>query len=486
MKDLYAGLFGARGLFSITGLGLLLTWIYGLLLGDTSFYFWFHMGFGCSLVVVAIVYRNRTKFVCNRALSWVCVFVMSSVPLFLTFPQLLTSAFSVGFGLLSGAGAAYLFSLWFYLYCTFDAKPAVNLVLLCMVFSAFIRLVLVLLLNIWPLLVYITLLLLPVGSLILMLKTASLLKYRFKQPSRQSGTRHTHPEATVAVESRGMIGASATRSSPSRNAWPALIALTLELFFYGLVFGVLHNVIADWSASTGAHILGQIFRLVLPLVLLLWVNAHGDNTRHRVLVMRALLLSTAFFALVLVFFGKAVDIVAPAIILAARNLVATLLYLTMFRVLRDIRNPYVVYSLGRATYELALVGGLFLLSQAGIAETITGLPANMIYFIVACVFLLLLNSFSRTTSSLRREITVDKKCIGATSFDEQCLEIGKRFRLTEREIEVMQFLCSGRSKKQIAGKLYLSEDTVRYHTKQIYRKLNVHSKQQLLDRIGLK
>jgi DNA-binding CsgD family transcriptional regulator len=485
---MYAGLFGARGLLSITGLGLLLTWIYGLLLGDTDFYFWFHMGFGCSLVVVAIVYRKQTQFVCSRVLSWACVLAMSSVPLFLVFPHLLTPVFSVSCGLLSGAGSAYLFALWFYLYCTFDAKPAVNLVLLTMVFSACIRLALVLLLGIWPLIVYAALLLLPVGSLLLMLKMASLSKYRSDQTSKQTSGRRSR---LMTPESRGMIGALSPPAENSvfslpRGARLALVALTLELIFYGLVFGILHNVIADWSTSTGAHMLGQIFRLVLPLVLLLWVNAHGDNTRNRALVMRVLLLFTAFFALVLVFFGKAVDVVVPAIILAARNLVTTLLYLTMFRVLRDIRNSYVVYSLGRATYELALVAGLFLLSQAGFAEMIAGLPANIVYFIVACVFLLLLNSFSRTTSSLRREIAVEERHIETTSFDEQCLEIGKRFRLTEREIEVMQFLCSGRSKKQIAGKLYLSEDTVRYHTKQIYRKLNVHSKQQLLDRIGLK
>jgi DNA-binding CsgD family transcriptional regulator len=481
------GLFSARGLSSIMGLGLLLTWIYGLLLGSTDFYFWFHMGFGCSLVIVAVAYRNQTKFVCNRFLPWLCVFTMSSVPFFLIFPRLLTPALSVGFGLLSGAGAAYLFSLWFYLYCTFDAQPAVNLVLLCMVFSALIRLILVLLLGVLPLLVYAALLLLPVCSFMLMLKTAGLLRHR----SEQTGDRHTRLKTKPAVESRGMIGTFSLligNNPPplSRSARFTLMALTLELIFYGLIFGVLHNVIADWSTSTGAHMLGQIFRLVLPLVLLLWVNTHGDNTRRRILVMRALLLSTAFFALVLAFFGKAVDVVAPAIILAARNLVTTLLYLTMFRVLRDIRNPYVVYNLGRATYEFALVGGLFLLSQAGFAEIIADLPANIIYFIVACVFLLLLNSFSRTTSLLRCEIAVDEKRVETTSSDEQCFEIGKRFRLTEREIEIMQFLCSGRSKKQIAGRLYLSEDTVRYHTKQIYRKLNVHSKQQLLDRIGLK
>ena len=45
----------------------------------------------------------------------------------------------------------------------------------------------------------------------------------------------------------------------------------------------------------------------------------------------------------------------------------------------------------------------------------------------------------------------------------------------------MQYLCKGRSRPYIAETLYLSENTVRTHSRRIYGKLDVHNKQELLD-----
>lgn len=52
--------------------------------------------------------------------------------------------------------------------------------------------------------------------------------------------------------------------------------------------------------------------------------------------------------------------------------------------------------------------------------------------------------------------------------------------LTPREKEVLLTLESGLSHKSIAEKLFISLDTVRNHIRQIYRKLHVNSKAQLL------
>ncbi|MEG0303996.1 response regulator transcription factor, partial [Gordonibacter sp.] len=52
--------------------------------------------------------------------------------------------------------------------------------------------------------------------------------------------------------------------------------------------------------------------------------------------------------------------------------------------------------------------------------------------------------------------------------------------LTPREVEVMQLLCKGRSKSYIAETFMLSENTVRSHSKNLYRKLDVHSVQEML------
>jgi len=50
--------------------------------------------------------------------------------------------------------------------------------------------------------------------------------------------------------------------------------------------------------------------------------------------------------------------------------------------------------------------------------------------------------------------------------------------LTERERDVLQQLCQGKSYKSIGDALFISQDTVRSHIKSIYKKLEVNSKSE--------
>ncbi len=50
--------------------------------------------------------------------------------------------------------------------------------------------------------------------------------------------------------------------------------------------------------------------------------------------------------------------------------------------------------------------------------------------------------------------------------------------LTDREKEVLVQLCNGSSYRAIADKLFVSADTVHFHIKNIYKKLQVHSKSE--------
>lgn len=50
--------------------------------------------------------------------------------------------------------------------------------------------------------------------------------------------------------------------------------------------------------------------------------------------------------------------------------------------------------------------------------------------------------------------------------------------LTAREMEVLTNLCKGQSYKMIADVLFVSEQTVHFHIKNIYEKLQVHSKSE--------
>lgn len=51
--------------------------------------------------------------------------------------------------------------------------------------------------------------------------------------------------------------------------------------------------------------------------------------------------------------------------------------------------------------------------------------------------------------------------------------------LTERERQILQLLIKGNSYKEIAANIFISTETLNTHIKNIYRKLNVHSRSEL-------
>lgn len=54
--------------------------------------------------------------------------------------------------------------------------------------------------------------------------------------------------------------------------------------------------------------------------------------------------------------------------------------------------------------------------------------------------------------------------------------------LSEREIEVMRLLATGRTNREISQELYVSHGTVKAHTANIYRKLEVHNRAEMINR----
>lgn len=66
-------------------------------------------------------------------------------------------------------------------------------------------------------------------------------------------------------------------------------------------------------------------------------------------------------------------------------------------------------------------------------------------------------------------------------FERCCKEVAHDFELSNREIDVLALLARGYSAARIQKELYIAAGTVNYHTRNIYGKLGVHSKQEVID-----
>lgn len=64
-------------------------------------------------------------------------------------------------------------------------------------------------------------------------------------------------------------------------------------------------------------------------------------------------------------------------------------------------------------------------------------------------------------------------------FDEAVNALVEERGLTARQAQVFALLCRGKTRKEIAAELVLSQETIKVHMRNIYREFNVHSQQEL-------
>lgn len=66
----------------------------------------------------------------------------------------------------------------------------------------------------------------------------------------------------------------------------------------------------------------------------------------------------------------------------------------------------------------------------------------------------------------------------------RCDLIGRKYYLSQREIEIMHLFARGYTMGAIAKELFISENTVKTHVRRLYAKLEIHKKQQLFNMVN--
>ena len=323
----------------------------------------------------------------------------------------------------------------------------------------------------------------------------------------------------LPLGSLACLARARTLLADSSSAWGAKEKLPMEkspaLFFVCIaVFSIPYNclrgsedmqaVLAD--AATWSSVLAVVVVVMVAVAL-----AEYAVERRGVLLVPSAVLFLLSAAMVLHLMGNvSPSFLVPSFLYAGYYLFLAMVYLALGPLVATTdANPVRLFS----GAMLANVGGLLLGSLLGgldawlgeQAAALVAMGATYVIFFAGCTLLynrsysiFRVNSYDEEKYSFEYLVpdasgllavgaadvgTVDEAQSLLDAIKTQCDAARDRFGLSVREHEVLVLLTRGRTIASIAEELYVSENTVKAHTKAIYRKLQVHTREELLMRV---
>lgn len=256
--------------------------------------------------------------------------------------------------------------------------------------------------------------------------------------------------------------------------------LFVGIGFFSFVFGYVGS--SGMYEGTGFPILFQnVFDISVTVLAIYWVFSRR-STSYAFKLWSFVLLITAASLLLLALRENTTHSIGLMLLLTGQSFAKCLL----LAILADIAHhskwhPYTVFSAGSVLFALPLITG------SALKSALTGLEFMNFDLMTALTLLafsliLLLNSsnFSRHKIFFDLEEHSSEASL-EENIDGICRKLAQEHRLSLREEEVLAMLARGRSRTYIASAFFISENTAKGHIKNIYAKMNIHSKQELLD-----
>lgn len=154
-------------------------------------------------------------------------------------------------------------------------------------------------------------------------------------------------------------------------------------------------------------------------------------------------------------------------------------------------SPIRVFAYGRAFNLLGLLAGYAFAAVAFSAPlaagdgvgTILAFCGLMLVFILASTFVLedhypVSSEVDDNDTNLEAPVLPKRD-----SWDERCAQVAEKYGLSPRQAEVLGLLSKGRNTVYIQEKLVISHYTAKAHIYNIYQKIGIHSRQELLNLI---
>lgn len=263
---------------------------------------------------------------------------------------------------------------------------------------------------------------------------------------------------------------------------PSTLPSLLRVLVCVAVFSVLRILVLAEDGLAGV-VLGHAVEMAFSVAVILWVFARGRTLDFPQLWRFLFLFLSAALALTAAGVGGEASSLCM-------HVAASMLVMLLWLLLADVAHhsqidPTVLFGIGWGTYTGATYLGILLRSWVSSGGG-GGLPVACVAALwalgVTMVFCLETRDpdVRRIFSDLHHDVDPQD----FASLDERCSELATAHGMTDRELDVFQRLARGRSKNYIAEELGISENTVRGHARNIYRKLGVHTRDELQSRVA--
>lgn len=262
--------------------------------------------------------------------------------------------------------------------------------------------------------------------------------------------------------------------------WKSMVVLCLFIFLFTLNSGLMYQVVVP---SFSQHSLLTTYYWAVPYIFALLVLR---NMPHKVSKAYILYAALAMMGLSFIFFvwldtSISSFIIVNTLMLAAFG-VGDLFWWSIIGAIFDhSANPAQIFGIGMSANVLGIfcggVLGSHILSGRYVDVTLLAL---MITFVVIMV-LPILNA--RLSQLLKDHVFLVEFKRFTDNEEVSSLPIFVQGgELTEKEVEIVGLLLKGFTYKGISDALFITENTTKYHIKNIYQKLNVKNKMELIKR----
>lgn len=294
--------------------------------------------------------------------------------------------------------------------------------------------------------------------------------------------------AACAAGFRSLPSGELPRAKPSKFSFPWKIVLLMAI--YAFAYGLKES--SMYQSTFGPH--SAFGTLAVAAIVFVGVIARGGKFDFGVIYRIALPLMVAAFLIlpnVGVLGQAASDFCTSASYTAFSILImlimANLCYrygmsaVWLFGIERGVRALFILF--GRQTEQLL---GAPSFGLAGSDAVVSGL---VVILVVAATMIL----FSEKELSSRWGVSFlgedgaagDRAIVKKQELANRCQELARSYGLSPREEEVLLLLAQRKTVGSIERELFIANGTAKTHIRHIYRKLDIHSRDELSDLLGL-